>query len=813
MVSGGRCVLPQSSIKRLQFAFSALAGLTLLALAVGCVAFAFSYSAQKQLFDETTPLLIDTERLSKVVINFASASRQLETIDNQARLERALARYRAQSDALQAELLKLLDFGLDGGVVGQLNEVVRALDTHERTYVQLLKAKIDAKIERAELRRLVYAEGQILQDRLAPGLLDSSLLLMEASDDPMGEGTGDVASLSKTLNEVQLLTDIGFAAERFQYAVSQNATEAKRMAADASRETLAPAFRGLARLVLKLRDDGKRRVMARSLKVFNDRALGPGGIADQTEKLIDAERQLDVLNRQRASLLSEMNGLIDRIVSNTRDHFLEQVDATRQRSLMAVLALALLSVVAFAAAIWIGWRLINRDIARRLDRLATSTVALASGDLDVAIDQAGNDELAEMARAAETFRHNALELRRAEAELADRLLEVEGANRRLLEVNDAVDKANAELAESELRYQLAVDGSSVGIWDYDVRTGVLYWSNRLKRMLDLPADGAGLDLAYFLERLHPEDRALVKSSRDRHLMQGEAYDVECRLRKEDGGYIWIRNCGQAVSDDTGRPIRMAGSVVDITESKLAEIKLKEYARELERSNQELDQFAYIASHDLKEPLRAIYNHASFLLEDYQGKLDDQGEQRLNRLIKLSKRMEKLIADLLYFSRLGRGDQTMNVLDLNDIVADVEAHLKDTLMSRNARIDVPAALPSIHGHPAHITALFQNLISNGTKYNDADHKVIEIGTAPPDEGQASPLETLYVRDNGIGIDDVFKEEVFRLFKRLNAEKAYGEGTGAGLTFVKKIVENHGGRIWLESTPDTGTTFFFTLKRAA
>ncbi|NJO38112.1 MAG: hypothetical protein HC871_11495 [Rhizobiales bacterium] len=254
-------------------------------------------------------------------------------------------------------------------------------------------------------------------------------------------------------------------------------------------------------------------------------------------------------------------------------------------------------------------------------------------------------------------------------------------------------------------------------------------------------------------------------------------------------------------------------MVDITERKMSQLKLQDHARELERSNQELDQFAYIASHDLKEPLRAIYNHASFLLEDYQGKLGDEGDKRLNRLIMLSRRMEKLIADLLYFSRLGRGDQAMDVLDLNDVVANVEANLKESLISRNARIDVPAPLPAISGHPAHIAVLFQNLISNGTKYNDADLKVIEIGRLPSEDPGPVPYATLYVRDNGIGIDDRFKVDVFHLFKRLNGEKAYGGGTGAGLTFVKKIVENHGGRIWLDSTPGGGTTFFFTLKQAA
>ncbi|MEZ5931518.1 MAG: PAS domain-containing protein [Alphaproteobacteria bacterium] len=801
----------QSSIKRLQFAFAAMAGLTLLTLTVGCIAFAFSYSAQKRLLEETAPLLLDIERLSEVVIHFASASRQLETIDNQERLDRALARYRTQGDRLQAELLDLADYESHAEIVAQLKDMVRQLEAHEDTYLGILRTKIAATTRLNDLRREIYQEGRVFLERLENPLLDSSLTLVDAASLPDDQRDG---TLPDALRDVQLLTDIGVAAERFLLAAGQPAEPgASARLANQSEVALAPAFRRLTQLTLKLRDRKQRGTVAASLKVFEEKALGAGGLVDHANTLTESARRLDSLGSQRTVLLAHINGLIDEVVGNVRNSFLQAADAAQRKGLIAVSMLVLLSIAALGAAIWIGWRLINRDIARRLDQLATSTVALASGDLDVAIDQSGSDELTDMARAAETFRQNARELRRAEAELADRLAEVEGANKRLLDANEALDKVNAELAESELRYHLAVDGSSVGIWDLDVRHGKLFWSARLKAMLGLPAEGSMLGIATFLDRVHPEDRAALSAARQRHLETGDDYDIECRLRREDGSYIWVRNCGQAVWDGSGAPLRMAGSVVDVTERKLADIRLNQHARELERSNRELDQFAYIASHDLKEPLRAIYNHACFLLEDYQSKLDDEGENRLNRLIMLSKRMEKLIADLLYFSRLGRGDQAMQLLDLNDVVATIGADLKETLMARNARIDVPVPLPSISGHPAHIVALFQNLISNGSKYNDAEEKVIEIGQTPSDDESGDAFETLYVRDNGIGIDDLFKDDVFLLFKRLNGDKAYGEGTGAGLTFVKKIVENHGGRIWLDSTPGNGTTFFFTLRRAA
>ena len=233
--------------------------------------------------------------------------------------------------------------------------------------------------------------------------------------------------------------------------------------------------------------------------------------------------------------------------------------------------------------------------------------------------------------------------------------------------------------------------------------------------------------------------------------------------------------------------------------------------ELERSNRELDDFAHIASHDLKEPLRGISNHATFLLEDYGGKLDGDGERRLNRLIRLSQRMETLIADLLFYSRIRKGGIAEEPIDLNAIVADIEVSLADMMRQRNARLVIPKPLPTVTAAGPLMRTVFQNLLTNAIKYNDSENKVIKIGF--DDDRNGGVGRVFYVRDNGIGIADAFKDDVFRIFKRLNNEKAYGEGTGAGLTFVKKIVENQGGKIWLESVPGEGTTFRFTLGGAS
>ena len=239
--------------------------------------------------------------------------------------------------------------------------------------------------------------------------------------------------------------------------------------------------------------------------------------------------------------------------------------------------------------------------------------------------------------------------------------------------------------------------------------------------------------------------------------------------------------------------------------------LQIYMRDLERSNQELDDFAYIASHDLKEPLRGLFNHATFLLEDYQDKLDEDGKRRLNRLVQLSQRMERLVDDLLHFSRLGRAGLASQETDPNLVIAEIRLTLEDFLAERCARIIVPCSLPRIVCDKAGVTEVFRNLITNAVKYNNKAERLVEIGfLISVDTSAGLEQNVFYVRDNGIGIEPEFHDEIFRIFKRLqNAPDGQEPGTGVGLTFVKKIVERHGGRIWLRSRPDEGTIFYFNL----
>ncbi|AFY47372.1 bacteriophytochrome (light-regulated signal transduction histidine kinase) [Nostoc sp. PCC 7524] len=228
--------------------------------------------------------------------------------------------------------------------------------------------------------------------------------------------------------------------------------------------------------------------------------------------------------------------------------------------------------------------------------------------------------------------------------------------------------------------------------------------------------------------------------------------------------------------------------------------------ELERSNKELDAFAYIASHDLKEPLRGIHNYSNFLMEDYGDTLNEEGKEKLRTLIRLTQRMEDLIDSLLHFSRLGRADLSMQPTNLNDVVHRILDMLSARIEESGVEIRIPRLLPTVECDRIQIGEVFSNLIVNAIKYNDKADKWIEIGYL---DILPRPI-TFYVQDNGIGIREKHFESIFRIFKRLHGPNKYGGGTGAGLTIVRKIVERHGGKIWVESNYGQGSIFYFTLE---
>ena len=277
--------------------------------------------------------------------------------------------------------------------------------------------------------------------------------------------------------------------------------------------------------------------------------------------------------------------------------------------------------------------------------------------------------------------------------------------------------------------------------------------------------------------------------------------------------VWVS--ATAIRTRDGKSHQTRSVAQDVTARHRLEAELKEKNEhlaltneELSRKNREMDEFAYVVSHDLQEPLRTLIAFSDFLLKDCGDKLDANGKEYVRYLVDASRRMRSLIQGLLHLSRAGKVTGELEPVNLEEVVDLVKADLGELVRSRGAAIRTSGTLPTVWGDRDRLGQLVANLVGNGLKYNQSKDPWVEVGTLTPEAGS---WVTLYVRDNGIGIDPQFHGKIFQLFRRLHTREEY-EGTGAGLAICKKIVQAHGGRIWVESTPNAGATFFFSLKRS-
>jgi len=247
--------------------------------------------------------------------------------------------------------------------------------------------------------------------------------------------------------------------------------------------------------------------------------------------------------------------------------------------------------------------------------------------------------------------------------------------------------------------------------------------------------------------------------------------------------------------------------IDVTEMKRLEESLREKTENLERSNEKLEEFSHVVSHDLKEPLRTVETFSGFLLEDYEDKLDEEGTDYLHTLRRTSARMRQLINDLLSLASIHMDTKSFERINTQRLLEEIREDLDARLHGVN--LQVAADLPPVQGSSVRIRELFSNLITNGIKYNDKALPTLRVGWQT--DQRNSGMATFFVEDNGIGIESRYQQRIFGIFEKLNPREDY-EGTGAGLAICKRIVEEHGGSIWVKSEVGKGSTFFFTIPKA-
>jgi PAS domain S-box-containing protein len=374
-------------------------------------------------------------------------------------------------------------------------------------------------------------------------------------------------------------------------------------------------------------------------------------------------------------------------------------------------------------------------------------------------------------------------------------------------VQDITEKKLAETAVHEHQALLAEVQSvaRLGYYDYDMAADRWQSSEILDGIFgigpDYPRNARG-----WLDLVSPAMRAEMEAYLAEIQVGRHDFDkVYAIVRHADGQECWVSGLGKVERAPDGTPIRMVGTIKDVTGEHRAEQELRDKAAELERSNTELEQFAYVASHDLREPLRMVSSFVDLLARRHGDKLPDDAREYIAFAKDGAARMDRLILDLLEYSRIGRITRPMLPVALGPVVERALRALAAKMDEAGAELlTPPEVLPTVLGDGEELGRLFQNLIGNAVKYR-AEGRKPEIAITAENTGRDWIIT---VADNGIGIDPKYFDRVFLIFQRLHRRGEY-DGTGIGLAICKKIVEHHGGRIWVESTPGEGSRFSFTL----
>lgn len=365
-------------------------------------------------------------------------------------------------------------------------------------------------------------------------------------------------------------------------------------------------------------------------------------------------------------------------------------------------------------------------------------------------------------------------------------------------------EAEAAVRKSEEKYRTLVETTSDWLWETDEHIVYTYASPRSRDLLGYEPDEV-IGRTPF-EFMPAESRTDVQIALEKIVASRQPFTGRESVHvHKDGHLVVLETSGRPILDEMGKLIGYRGIDRDITERKVAEKKLSALLEELQRSNTELEQFAYVASHDLQEPLRMVASYTQLLERRYHDALDDDAREFIAYAVDGANRMQRLINDLLAFSRIQTRGRAFTRVDLNAVLGQSRANLAKAIDDA-AAVVTNDELPTVLADEAQLTSVFQNLISNALKFHSGHAPRIHVGVR-----DSRRFWDISVADNGIGISADFFDRIFVIFQRLHTRDEY-PGTGIGLALCKRIVERHGGRIWVESTVGEGTTIHFTMAKS-
>lgn len=363
-------------------------------------------------------------------------------------------------------------------------------------------------------------------------------------------------------------------------------------------------------------------------------------------------------------------------------------------------------------------------------------------------------------------------------------------------------RMTAELRRSQRAQQAITDTANAGIITTDALGVILYMNPAASAIFGVdPATSRGRSLIELVPERHRDRHLLgIERAREGQPRNIIGHAIETTGLRSDGSEVPLELLASSWTSDG--EVYFTGFVRDISERKRQHLMLEQKTRELERSNADLEQFAYVASHDLQEPLRMVASYVQLLSRRYRGKLDADADEFIGFAVDGATRMQRLIQDLLAYARVGRSGRQPIVTHVGHCADEAIAQLQEAIVENDARVRVDADVEAM-AVPSQLTQLFQNLIGNALKFRGQAAPRIDI-----DAVRDGGFCRVRVRDNGIGIEPQHRERVFAIFQRLHTRREY-PGTGIGLAICRKIAEGLGGRIWVESEPGQGSVFLFTL----